>query len=306
MDAQAVETVRRFNRTVTQRVGALRSDYLARARPLGASRVLWEIGTPGEAGRDVRTLREQLDLDSGYLSRVLRSLERAGLVEVRADRADRRVRRAYLTGRGEAERSVLDHDSDALAWSVLEPLPVEQRDRLLDAMRTVDRLLTAGQVELAVEDPNTPDARYCLDAYYAELDRRFDGGFDPGTSLPADVPEFTAPAGLLVMARLHGVAVGCGGLKLHGRAPAEVKRVWVADEVRGMGVGRRLLARLEQEAYARGARRTRLDTNRSLTEAIALYRSTGYVEVPAFNREPYAHHWFEKALPAPKRTTRKR
>jgi ribosomal protein S18 acetylase RimI-like enzyme len=65
-----------------------------------------------------------------------------------------------------------------------------------------------------------------------------------------------------------------------------------------MGVGRRLLARLEHEAYARGARRTRLDTNRSLTEAIALYRSTGYVEVPAFNREPYAHHWFEKDLRA--------
>jgi ribosomal protein S18 acetylase RimI-like enzyme len=72
--------------------------------------------------------------------------------------------------------------------------------------------------------------------------------------------------------------------------------VWVADSVRGLGIGRRLLVELERHASQRGARTVRLETNRNLTEAIALYRSAGYVEVPPFNDEPFAHHWFEKRL----------
>jgi ribosomal protein S18 acetylase RimI-like enzyme len=72
--------------------------------------------------------------------------------------------------------------------------------------------------------------------------------------------------------------------------------MWVADSVRGLGIGHRLLAELERRAAAHGARAVRLDTNRHLVEAIALYRSAGYVEVPRFNDEPFAHHWFEKPL----------
>jgi ribosomal protein S18 acetylase RimI-like enzyme len=72
--------------------------------------------------------------------------------------------------------------------------------------------------------------------------------------------------------------------------------MWVDPSVRGLGVGRRLLTELERRARAAGTRVLRLETNRSLAEAIALYRASGFVEVPAFNREPYAHHWFEKKL----------
>ena len=75
--------------------------------------------------------------------------------------------------------------------------------------------------------------------------------------------------------------------------------MWVAPEVRGLGLGRRLLGSLESRAAAAGARTARLETNGALTEAIALYRSAGYREVPAFNDEPYAHHWFEKTLAPP-------
>jgi ribosomal protein S18 acetylase RimI-like enzyme len=95
---------------------------------------------------------------------------------------------------------------------------------------------------------------------------------------------------------LHGTPVACGALKFHGRRPTELKRMWVAPTTRGLGLGRRLLAELERLAREHGARRIRLETNRNLTEAIALYRSAGYREVPAFNDEPYAHHWFEKRL----------
>jgi DNA-binding MarR family transcriptional regulator/GNAT superfamily N-acetyltransferase len=285
--------VRRFNRVVTQRVGALQEAYLARGRSLGQDRVLWEIGLDG---CDVRSLRARLELDSGYLSRLLRSLESGGLVEVERSGEDGRVRIARLTAKGVAEREVLDRRSDELAASILEPLSERQQERLVAAMDEVSRLLTASMVRVGVVDPRRPEAQYCVQSYFTELGRRFDAGFDHTRSISADNAELTLPAGLLLMATLHTEPVGCGGLKLHGDEPAEIKRMWVSPEARGLGLGRRLLTELEREAIAHGAPAVRLETNRNLTEAIALYRGAGYREAPAFNTEPYAHHWFEKSL----------
>jgi DNA-binding MarR family transcriptional regulator/GNAT superfamily N-acetyltransferase len=295
MDIAETERVRSFNRTVTQRIGALQDSYLARGRPLGASRVLWEVA---DDATDVRALRARLDLDSGYLSRLLRLLERDGLLDVGPDASDRRVRTVRLTAAGRAERELLDRRSDELAQSLLAPLSGGHRARLVDAMAVVERLLTAGLVEVGVESPTTAAARFCLGSYFAELDDRFEAGFDPQRSISASAPELTEPAGLLLVAWLRGEPVGCGALKLHRRAPAELKRMWVAPAARGLGVGRRILQELESHARARGATHVRLETNRSLTEATGLYRSAGYTEVEAFNDEPYADHWFEKGLPA--------
>ena len=290
-----IEQVRRFNRTVTQRIGALSDAFLARARPLGQARVLWEIGPDG---RDVRDVRSRLDLDSGYVSRLLRSLEHDGLITVEASEADGRLRTARLTAAGRAERAELDRRSDAAAASLLGPLTTRQRTRLITAMAEVERLLTASAVQVSARDPQEPGARYCLRAYVEELAGRFDGGFDPARSISAADHEMTPPAGLFVVATLHGEPVGCGALKFHPGEPAEVKRMWVAPSVRGLGLGRRLLAELETRAGAHGVRVLRLETNRALAEAISLYRAAGYREVAPFSDEPYAHHWFEKALPS--------
>jgi DNA-binding MarR family transcriptional regulator/GNAT superfamily N-acetyltransferase len=288
-----VRRVRTFNRTVTQRIGVLDDEYLARGRPLGASRVLWEIGPDGS---DARTLRSRLELDSGYLSRLLRSLEHHGLVEVEPDPSDKRVRTVRLTDAGRTEREVLDRQSDALAWSLLAPLDQARRSKLVEAMGVVERLLTAGLVEIAIEEPTSAAARFCIQSYFAELDARFDAGFDPGQSIPVDGAELTEPAGLLLVARLHHEPIGCGALRLHSHQPAEIKRMWVAASARGLGVGRRLLGELERQARQREVEVVRLETNRSLHEAISLYRSAGFVEVDPFNDESYAHHWFEKRL----------
>lgn len=191
-----VAEVRRFNRTYAAHIGALNDRFLGQGRPLGEARLLWEIRPEG---CELRSLRSRLDLDSGYVSRLLRSLEAAGLVTVVPDAADRRTRIARLTPAGLAERAILDERSD-----------------------------------------------------------------------------------------------GCGALKNHEQAPSEIKRMWVADAARGLGIG--LLVELEARALERGARTVRLETNRNLAEAIAMYRSAGYVEVPAFNDEPFAHNWFEKEL----------
>ena len=127
-DEALVSRVRRFNRFISQRVGALHDHYLGRDYPLGQARLIWEIG---EHGRDLRSLRSQLELDSGYLSRMLRSLELAGLVEVGPADGDRRVRTARLTRSGLAERNVLDRRSGSLAGALLDPLSPAQRDRLV-------------------------------------------------------------------------------------------------------------------------------------------------------------------------------
>lgn len=294
MDATLVAQVRRFNRAVTQRVGALDDSYLASGRPLGEARVLWEIGVEG---CEVRALRSRLGLDSGHASRLLRSLEAAGLVEVAPGASDRRVRTARLTPAGLVERAELGRRSDELARSVLEPLAQGQRERLVGAMREVERLLTAALVEIREVDPAHPDARQCLRSYFAELERRSGTPFDPSTGSTAEPHEIRPPAGLFLVAYLRDAPIGCGALKHFPGGVSDIKRMWVAESARGLGIGRRLLAELEARAAARGDRSVRMETSRSLREAIALYRSEGYAEVPAFNDEPFADHWFAKALP---------
>jgi DNA-binding MarR family transcriptional regulator/GNAT superfamily N-acetyltransferase len=289
-----VTQVRRFNRLVTQRVGALDDHLLGRRRPLGEARLLWEIGADG---RDVRWLREQLGLDSGYLSRMLRKLEGEGLVAVGPGERDRRVRTARLTAAGRRERALLDRRSGELAESLLEPLERRQRERLVTAMGEVERLLTAAMVRIEPLDPEHPHARHCLREFAAELDRRFRQGFDPALSGSAVAPELRPPAGLLLVASLQSEPVGCGALKFHHDAPTELKRMWVAEAARGLGLGRRLLDELESHAARGPSRVVRLETNETLAEAIALYRSAGYAEVEPFNDEAYAQHWFEKRLP---------
>jgi DNA-binding MarR family transcriptional regulator/GNAT superfamily N-acetyltransferase len=291
--ASEVDQVRRFNRAVTQRVGALSDRYLARSRPLSACRVLWEIGVEGA---EVRALRARLDLDSGQLSRLLRALEADALIEVVPSPADARIRVARLTPAGVAERRVLDDRSDELARSILVPLDAAQREQLVTAMRSVERLITASLVETRIVDPEHPDAKRCLRAYVAELNRRSDIPFDPRNGSTAEPHEVRPPAGAFVVAYLNGEAIGCGAVKHRLAGPSDIKRMWVAESARGLGIGRRLLRELEQLIRESGARVAQLETNAALVEAITMYRSAGYAEVPAFNDEPFADHWFAKSL----------
>lgn len=295
MDTGQIEQVRRFNRTVTECVGVLQDRYLARDRPIGEARLLWEIG---EQGQDVRRLRERLGLDSGYVSRLLRSLETDGLATVEPHPRDRRVRQARLTDAGRAERAVLDGRSDELAASLLAPLNTAQRARLVAAMAEADRLLTSATVTLDTVDPDHPDAQHCLRSYSGELAQRFETGFDPARSLLPDTGELRMPHGLFLVAHLHGEPIGCAGLKLPPGGSAEIKRMWVAPDARGLGLGRRFLTELEARARGHGRDVLRLDTNRTLTAAISLYHAAGFEEIPAFNEELYADHWFEKRISA--------
>ena len=281
-----IARVRGFNRLVTRQVGALQDRYLGH-RPFGESRVLFEIGTEGATPRDVRA---RLGLDSGYLSRMISALERDGLVDAEPDPHDRRMRRLRLTAAGLAEMRELDRISDELAASVLAPLDAEQRERLLRAQAEVRRLLAVSMVTIGREDASSSDARWCLGHYFVELAERFAESFDPARTLPADDLD------AFLIARVSGQPAGCGALKTLAPGVGEILRMWIDRPHRGLGIGCRMLAALEAEAAALGHHRVRLYTNRSLSEAQTMYRAYGYTEIPRYNDDPYANHWFEKRL----------
>jgi len=293
MSNAAILQVRRFNRLVTRRVGALDDSYLSRGRPLGEARLIFEIGL---GGADARDLRAALSLDSGYLSRLLRALTAEGLIEVARGGGDARVRRATLTAKGRAERAAYDRLSDDLARSILAPLGPAERERLLAAMAEVERLMRASAVVVAPERADSADATWCLAQYFAELARRFEEGFDPAKGAASGAATMNPPHGWFFVARLDGRPVGCGGLVRLSPAEGEIKRVWTAPEARGLGVARRIVAAIEATAQEAGLTTLRLDTNRALKEAHALYRKLGYVEIARYNDNPYADHWFEKRL----------
>jgi DNA-binding MarR family transcriptional regulator/GNAT superfamily N-acetyltransferase len=294
MSAEEIAQVRRFNRLVTQRIGALDDHYLGRDRPLGESRLLYEIGAEGA---DLRDLRRRLGLDAGYVTRQVQSLEKRGLVRLGRSSADRRVRWVRLMAAGRREVREINRRSDQSAAALLDSLSSAQRGRLVAAMTEVHRLLQLAGLTIERVDPASPIARWCIAQYFAELERRFESGFDPAASPIVD-RDFVPPMGAFLVAFVDGEPVACGGIKSGPPGVGTLKRMWVAGTVRGLGIGRRVLEALEAQARDLGLGVVRLETNRALQEAIRFYRSAGFREVSPFNADPYAHHWLEKELAA--------
>lgn len=287
-----IARIRRFNRAVTAEVGALDTSFLGRGRPLGAARVLWAIGAEGT---DVAGIREALQLDSGLTSRLLRSLEAEGLITTETAPGDRRRRIARLTPAGQAEKAEYDRLNDALATRMLTRA-ARNPDALLAAMDLVTAILTCDRIAIAPADPEAPDARACLAAYFQLLTERI-----PGVSA-AHVPDpdpdaglYRAPHGGFLIGRSDGLPLACVALKHVDARTGEIKRLWVAPAARGLGLARRLMTAAEDTARALGKTRLILDTNENLTEAIALYRADGWTPIAPYSGFP-ATHWFAKAL----------
>ncbi|HWJ12055.1 MAG TPA: bifunctional helix-turn-helix transcriptional regulator/GNAT family N-acetyltransferase [Nocardioides sp.] len=285
------DVLRRFNRTYTQRIGVLDESFLGTGRPLAVSRLLFEVGAAGPVG--VRELRELLDLDSGHLSRMLRRLEDDGLIATAVDPADRRRRLVRLTASGRQAYDDLERRSEERAGALVAPLTARQQERLATALGTADLLVRAATVRLREVAADDPVAREATRRYFAELDDRFPGGFDPGG---ADAPE---PGATYVVATSDGAPVAYGGIRpvpALGAGTTEVKRMWVDGHWRGAGLGARMLRHLEELARARGCTRVVLDTNATLAEAIAMYERAGYERIERYNDNPYAEAFFAKEL----------
>ncbi|MFN8023647.1 MAG: GNAT family N-acetyltransferase [Acidimicrobiales bacterium] len=156
--------------------------------------------------------------------------------------------------------------------------------------------MNADDAVFRVVDAGGAEAVDAMRTYFAELDERFEGGFEIGTALDDAVDGMNPPTGRFVVADLGGRVVACGGVTLIDPSTAEIKRMWVDASVRGIGLGRRMLSRLERDAADLGATRVLLDTNRVLTQAIRMYTDAGYHPTDRYNDNPYAHHWFTKPL----------
>jgi DNA-binding MarR family transcriptional regulator/GNAT superfamily N-acetyltransferase len=286
-----VAVVRRFNRSYTQRIGVLEDSFLGMGMPLGPARLLFEIGT---APATAQALRGRLGLDSGYLSRLLRRLEKDGLIQVLPDHEDRRRRQVSLTEAGRERWKELERRSDDQARLLVGPLTQRQRERLACALSEADLLVRAATVAFEPADPVGSVATEAVGRYFAEITRRF--GFDPAGETGKDAKLLVPPAGVFVVAVSEGEPVACGGVQTIAPGVGELKRMWVHDDWRGAGLGSRLLRYLEDQARALGHGTIRLDTNAALTEAIGMYQRAGYRAVGRYNDNPWATHFFEKPL----------
>ena len=291
MIQQQTAVVRSFNRSYTQRIGALEESFLGMGMPLSHERLLFEIGSaPGT----VHKLRARLGLDSGYLSRLLRRLQSEGLVAVTADPDDRRRRRIDLTPKGRAHWTELERRSEERVRMLVAPLTDRQRERLARALAEADLLVRAATVSLKTVDPCSEAARGAVGRYFAELGSRF--GYVASGESEKDAELLVPPRGAFIVAFGDGEPVACGGIQRIGDGVGEIKRTWVHDDWRGAGLGSRLVRRLEDVARSLGYRIVRLDTNAALKEAIGMYERTGYVPIARYNDNPFATHFFEKTL----------
>lgn len=280
MEVEQIERMRDFNRYYTLRLGVLTDRYLGQGRPFGQARLLFEIGD----GSDLDELSARLHLGADYLQEQVRALQQQGLVSVR-DRV------AELTDAGRRERADLEDRSNAGIAALLGELTTGQRERLVAAQDEIRRVLRAAAVVVEAVPPAAPVARACLHRYAAELDAIFPGGFDAGTlTRPEDV------TGTQLVAFEDGDPVGCGLWIRLGPGIAEIRHLWVSPQARGLGLGRKLLARLEVDAVNHAINTVRLGTHPLLTEALALYRTAGYTDIGGYSDIPYNQLAFEKVL----------
>lgn len=286
-----IERFRRFARSATTELGALDASFLGRGRPLGAARVLNAIG---RGLTDLSALRAELGLDSGLASRLLRDLETERLIRIAIDPSDARRRRLELTASGEIEFRAYERISDAKAVEVLERSSDPRA--VLDALDRIATVISFNRIRIDEVDGVGPQAKACLRFYYAELAKRFEEGFHVSRSRdPA--PDETRPSrGGFFIASLEDLSLGCVALKRVDDRSAEIKRLWVKNCARGLGLAGKMLDAAELKARDLGIEVLRLDTHRSLTEAARLYQRRGWTEIPRFNDDPYADRFFEKAL----------
>jgi DNA-binding MarR family transcriptional regulator len=291
MTLDQISRFRRLSRAVTTQTGALDSSFLGLGRPLGVARVLNAIG---QGKQDVAELRAYLQLDSGLMSRLLRTLEADDLIETTTSATDARCRTAHLTPAGAAEFAKYEELSNRSAQDVLTRY--SQNDALLSAMDLVATVLGRDQIEITIEDPNDPRIQSCVQAYYDEISEIFGTRFDPVLGGDPEAEAMTPPRGVFLLAMSDGLPIGCCALKGQGGTLGEVKRMWVSPAARGLGLSKRLMQEIEAQARNLGISTLQLDTNGKLTAARRLYESSGWREIDRYNDNPYAEHFYEKHL----------
>lgn len=291
MSQSQITRTRQFNRAVAIEIGALDDSFLSRGRPLGAARVLNAIGL---GHQNVAHIRAYLSLDTGLLSRLLRSLEKEGLIRTTQNPSDGRGRISTLTAKGQQEFETYEALSDQRADLILTRH--KSSTRLLEAMDVVTFAFSRDQIEFQEVDYNSDAARFCLNAFAFELAERLQTGFDLENSGDPELSNMKHPHGTFLVAMLEDRPIGCVGVKGQGGAIAEIKRMWITPTARGLGLARRMMTAAEDAARRLSISTLRLDTNSTLHEAVQLYQNTGWEQIDRFNDDPYPDLFYEKHL----------
>jgi DNA-binding MarR family transcriptional regulator/ribosomal protein S18 acetylase RimI-like enzyme len=275
-----VDAVRRFNRFYTRRVGALRGGLHGSPFPLPEARLLYELGRRGAC--TATELGSALDLDAGYLSRLVHSLKRRGVVRSKRSAADARASELSLTANGRKAFALLDARSREEVRGMLGALPAAAQRRLLEAMATVETLLGGRKCEpvISLRAHRPGDLGWVVQAHGELYAREYgwDGRFE---ALVAGIVEkfvarFDAARERCWIAEMDGERVGSVLMVQASRGVAQLRLLLVEPRARGRGLGRRLVRECVEFARARGYRRLVLWTQSNLVAARALYRGCGF------------------------------
>ena len=274
-----VDAVRRFNRFYTRRVGALRAGLLGSPYPLPEARLIYEIGHRRRC--TASELAAELDLDAGYLSRLLRGLKRRGVVAAERSAEDARSSMLSLTVKGRQAFTMLDSRSRNEVGTMLRELPGGERERLVGAMRTVESLLTHTRPRITLRAHRPGDMGWVVQrhgALYA-AEYGWDQSFEAlAAEIAAKFVRHYDPARERCwMAEADGEAVGCVFLVRQTDLTAKLRLLLVEPRARGLGVGRRLVRECIAFARSKGYRKVVLWTQSTLVAARAIYESEGFV-----------------------------
>lgn len=304
-----IATVRGFNRFYTRQIGVLRKTFLDSPYSLGEARVLYEI-----ASRDAPTASEvgrALDLDAGYLSRVLRNFEKRGLIRRTTSTGDARQSHLTLTPRGRKDFAPLERKSQSDTGAMLGRLSPQDQLRLIGAMTTIQTLL-GGDAEAAAPKAAAAERRYSLRAprpgdfgwvvkRHAELYAQEYGWTEPFEGVCAQiVADFANKRDprreRCWIAEMGGENVGCVFLAADSDTVARIRLLLVDPKARGLGLG----ARLAEECigFARGAgyKKITLWTHSVLTAARHIYQKAGFTltrseERVSWSKPVVSEHW---------------
>jgi DNA-binding MarR family transcriptional regulator/RimJ/RimL family protein N-acetyltransferase len=290
-----VEAVRAFNRFWTARIGALDAAHLGTPFSLAEARVLFEVREGGDA-TEVAQLRRRLDLDPGYLSRLLAELRVKKLVVTGVSASDGRCQVARLTPKGRSVANSLNDRAMAHIGELLAPLEEDEQRRMLAALGEARRLLERDKPgsSYVLRPPGPGDYGWVVERHGAVYaleygwDDRFEGlvATIVGDYLAAQDPRTAA-----WIAEVGGERAGCIFCTKKDEKTAQLRLLLVDPRFRGMGVGARLVAECVRFARAREYRKLILWTNDVLTDARRLYQKAGFVLV-----ESKKHASFGKAV----------
>jgi DNA-binding MarR family transcriptional regulator/GNAT superfamily N-acetyltransferase len=298
-----IAAVRRFNRFYTRQIGVLRKNYLDSPYSLGEMRVLYELAHGG--ARTASDIGRALDLDAGYLSRVLRNFEKRGFISRKPSRADARQSEIALTARGAKAFVPFEKRSQDFVAGMLARLEPDRQVRLVASMATIETLLgappdSAAKPSFTLRAPRHGDFGWIV-SRHAELYAQEYGWVEPFEGLCAQivadfVNNYDAKRERCWIAEMNGENVGCIMLAKDSNEVARIRLLLVDPKARGLGVGARLVDECVRFARQAGYEKITLWTHSILTAARHIYEKAGFTltsseKKHSWSKDVVAEYW---------------